>query len=83
MNVATLALLLAVSWPAFPQDAGHIDQEVVEKVLPKRPYSPYAGRNYPTRPFFGDTHLHTSYSMDGGAAGMRLSVFQTPPPWMP
>ncbi len=28
--------------------------------------------NYPTRPFFGDTHLHTSFSMDGGAAGARL-----------
>ena len=25
----------------------------------KRPYSPWAGRNFPTRPLFGDTHLHT------------------------
>jgi hypothetical protein len=38
----------------------------------KRPYSPYAGRAYPTRPFFGDTHLHTSFSMDAGAFGARL-----------
>jgi hypothetical protein len=35
-------------------------------------YSPYAGRNYPTRPYFGDTHLHTSFSMDAGAFGARL-----------
>ena len=25
-----------------------------------------------TRPFFGDTHLHTSFSMDAGAFGARL-----------
>ena len=32
-------------------------------------YSPYAGRNYPMRPLFGDTHLHTAFSMDAGAFG--------------
>ena len=29
-------------------------------------------RDFPTRPFFGDTHLHTSFSMDAGAFGARL-----------
>lgn len=49
-------------------------KETVEKAFPSKPsYSPYAGRNFPTRPFFGDTHLHTSYSMDAGAFGARLS----------
>ncbi len=38
----------------------------------KPPYSPYANRAEPTRPFFGDTHLHTSFSMDAGAFGARL-----------
>jgi hypothetical protein len=36
-------------------------------------YSPYAGRNFPTRPFFGDTHLHTAVSFDAGAFGARLT----------
>ena len=46
----------------------------LEKVHPKKaPYSPYAGRSFPTRPFFGDTHLHTSFSMDAGAFGCRLT----------
>jgi hypothetical protein len=32
----------------------------------KRQYSPYAGRNYPTRVLWGDTHLHTAVSVDAG-----------------
>jgi len=36
-------------------------------------YSPYAGRNFPTQVFWGDTHLHTGLSMDAGAFGARLS----------
>jgi hypothetical protein len=35
-------------------------------------YSPYAGSRLPSRPYFGDTHLHTSFSMDAGAFGARL-----------
>jgi hypothetical protein len=44
-----------------------------EKAFPKPPYSPYAGRSYPTRPYFGDTHVHTALSMDAGAFGARLT----------
>jgi hypothetical protein len=40
---------------------------------PKTPYSPYVGHDYPTRVYFGDTHLHTSFSMDAGAFGARLT----------
>jgi hypothetical protein len=36
-------------------------------------YSPYAGRNFPTAVYWGDTHLHTGMSMDAGAFGARLS----------
>jgi hypothetical protein len=36
-------------------------------------YSPYAGRNFPTQVFWGDTHLHTGMSLDAGAFGARLS----------
>ncbi len=55
-------------------DTGALDKEKASKVFPsKPPYSPYVGRNYPTRPFFGDTHLHTSFSFDAGAFGARLT----------
>ena len=45
-------------------DVGTPDAAEMAKQFPKRPYSPYAGRNFPTRPLFGDTHLHTSL-LDG------------------
>src|SRR5207249_6482664 len=54
-------------------DIGTLDKESAAKAFPaKPPYSPYAGRNFPTRPYFGDTHTHTSFSMDAGAFGCRL-----------
>jgi hypothetical protein len=37
-------------------------------------YSPYAGRGFPSRVFFGDTHLHSSLSMDAGAIGNTLGL---------
>ena len=60
--------------PAATSDTGALDKAAAERVFPaKPPYSPYAARTFPTRPFFGDTHLHTSFSMDAGAFGARLS----------
>jgi len=54
--------------------ANTADKGKLEKSFPKQPgYSPYAGRNFPTLPLFGDTHLHTSFSMDAGAFGARLT----------
>jgi hypothetical protein len=35
-------------------------------------YSPYAGRHYPERPYFGDEHVHTSWSVDAGGSGTTL-----------
>ena len=32
-------------------------------------YSPYPAKTFPNRGYFGDTHLHTSYSADAGMAG--------------
>lgn len=71
---AVLASSLLAASPAQAQDVGTPDKARLEKVHPNKPsYSPYAGRNFPTRPYFGDTHLHTGYSMDAGAFGARLS----------
>jgi len=47
--------------------------EALQGLFPGRPYSPYAGGAVPTRVYWGDTHLHTSASMDAGSFGARLS----------
>jgi hypothetical protein len=49
------------------------DEEGLKTAFPERPYSPPAGRNFPSRVLWGDTHLHTGMSMDAGAFGARLS----------
>ena len=36
-------------------------------------YSPAANRSYPTNVYWGDTHVHTSLSMDANAFGNRSS----------
>jgi hypothetical protein len=50
----------------------NITAEVVEGSFEPASYSPYAGRNFPSRLLWGDTHLHTSLSLDARAAGVIL-----------
>ncbi len=72
-GLLTIVGLIAGRSDVRGDDTGEFDKEKAAKVYPSKPlYSPYAGRNYPTRPYFGDTHLHTSASMDAGAFGARL-----------
>jgi len=48
----------------------NIPTEVVSnKSTEKQTYSPYVDRDYPTNVYFGDTHLHTSISLDAFGDG--------------
>jgi hypothetical protein len=42
------------------------DPDGVADALGKKEFSPYAGRRFPTRVLWGDTHLHTAVSVDAG-----------------
>jgi hypothetical protein len=70
--IIVMAQLAALS-AASAQDADAPTPEELQRVLPtKPPYSPAVNRTFPTRPLFGDTHLHTAVSLDAGTAGARL-----------
>ncbi|MGZ8981462.1 MAG: DUF3604 domain-containing protein [Burkholderiaceae bacterium] len=60
-----LAATLCVAIPAIAQDVPKTDPG-------NRKYSPYPEQNFPNRVFFGDTHLHSSYSTDAGMLGNTL-----------
>ena len=76
MYVLSIAFLLGMSaqlaWAQIPPPPD--GSEALSELYPGRAYSPYAGRGFPSRMFWGDTHLHTSLSMDAGAFGNRLGL---------
>ena len=53
-------------------DIGTLYKDEVAPLYKAPGYSPYAGRNYPTRVLWGDTHLHTANSLDAAAFGNTL-----------
>jgi hypothetical protein len=67
---AFLAASVCVSWPgcalaqqpASPvgSDIGTLYPDQIAPLYKAPGYSPYAGRTYPTRVLWGDTHLHTA-----------------------
>jgi hypothetical protein len=75
LRCAVVALTaLAIAAPCAVAQDPVPPAETLEKAFPEQKhYSPYAGRNFPTHVFWGDTHLHTGMSMDAGAFGARLT----------
>ena len=62
--------------PAAPTavgtDAGTIRADKAAPYFKKPGYSPYAGRHFPTRVYWGEQHLHTSWSGDAAGGGTRV-----------
>jgi len=54
-----------------------VSQETYQ--TPAKEYSPYLDDHYPQNVYFGDTHLHTSWSTDAGMVGAKLGPFQSAP----
>lgn len=74
-RAAAVALFLAASVAlvgAFPGGPMPPEESLVGAFPGTKTFSPYAGRDFPTEVYWGDTHLHTALSMDAGAFGARL-----------
>ena len=70
--LATSAALLWTSTALAQTYTGDIAIDNEDVAIGQRHYSPYLDQSYPNRVFFGDTHLHTSYSTDAGMLGNTL-----------
>ncbi len=73
LSLSLLALALPLSATALAQDPAPSKESLKDAFPAQKHFSPYAGRSFPTRVFWGDTHVHTAMSMDAGAFGARLS----------
>jgi hypothetical protein len=65
----TLPMLPTV---ASASDIGNPDIELIKSLYPGKAYSPYAQRSFPSRVYWGETHVHTGVSLDAGLFGNIL-----------
>ena len=75
-TLLSLALTALVSTSILAQVEGPTkhDAKALTKSFGDKSYSPYVGRNFPTKPLWGDTHLHTAASLDAFAWGDKLGA---------
>lgn len=67
-----IILTVLACWITAAGAAGPATQDAPGPSTKKIDYSPYPTKNFPNRVYFGDTHLHTSYSTDAGMVGNTL-----------
>ena len=71
-NGLAMAVMLTVSGNVAATTSAMFDKEHTK--AERKEFSPYVNRAYSTMVYFGDTHLHTSLSMDAGTFGNRLGL---------
>ena len=73
-RLVTLVTVMALAIPCLvlASDIGNPDLEVIKELYPGKTYSPYARRSFPSHIYWGETHLHTGFSLDAGLFGNIL-----------
>ncbi len=68
----TLTTSILTCAAALPLSAQDLRPPEGEATTINQSYSPFSGGDYPQNVYFGDTHLHSSWSTDAGMAGATL-----------
>ncbi len=72
-------IVFLISFLALPGGSALGQEWTLEKdqlVEQPKPYSPYLDQHFPQQVFFGDTHFHSSLSVDSGLIGNRVGLEQ-------
>jgi hypothetical protein len=70
---ALVATLAAAPTLTSAMDFGGATPEINNDLYPGKTFSPYAQRAFPSRVYWGETHLHTGLSLDAGLFGNILT----------
>ncbi|WP_286193412.1 DUF3604 domain-containing protein [Tropicibacter sp. R16_0] len=70
--LSSVAMAAALMLPGAGQAQIKTTEEAAASAFPPEAFSPYANRSIPIQPLWGETHLHTSLSLDAGAFGNIL-----------
>lgn len=73
LGVSAISLLFAAAVAQAQDGVSQAQDAPPPKVTEAQiQYSPYPEQDFPNQVFYGDTHLHTSYSTDAGMVGCTL-----------
>lgn len=75
LSILAASILCVAANPVQAEQAQNTPPQSLDAPPPtgkKIDYSPYPKETFPNQVFFGDTHLHTSYSTDAGMIGNTL-----------
>ena len=73
ISILLFIVVLAVPGSPLAQEWTLEKDQLVEQ---PKPYSPYVDQHFPQQVFFGDTHFHSSLSVDSGLIGNRVDLEQ-------
>ncbi|MBT8072795.1 MAG: DUF3604 domain-containing protein, partial [Xanthomonadales bacterium] len=77
LSIVSLFIVISIQ-PTWAQDSNPPGltptADDADSIGSKQRFSPYAGRAFPTRVYWGDTHVHTNNSLDARGLGVTLGV---------